>query len=587
MKRALWRTLLVLCLTGALTSAARATPGWSGSANMLPGSGVSIEYVSMLSQVPPNGYLPVQITINNRSGSPRTYSFRLTTGDGFHSSGSRQMTVFQSVNAENDAETRTLALLPVAPSERGTQYYRPTSIQATGYGAEASQAGITSPYLRGTQRTVFVGMAEHLYTHSWGPLEAAISRGSRSLCGTRVDLDLLPPDWRALSGLQCLWLTPSDYESLDAGQKTAVQDWISLGGVLYLCEATPDAATQTEFGRGDPRDHDSVTRGFGEVRWFTCDPAKELPAERVSSEIFSLDRFENGLYQEADSWSMAGAVGKLRLNVPFLLGFIGLFAILVGPVNLFYFARADRRHRLFWTTPAISLGASLLLIVIIVLQDGFGGNGARVSFTYLLPAQNKAVTVQEQLSRTGVLFARDFTTDDHVLLSPVALRNANSQGLLQTGNGYGGDWFVSRSLQAQRLETVQPTRARVQILNGDPTRSGAPPVVVSSLPLELEDFYYMDEAGTCWRGKNVRTGEQQTLRPQTDFPKLSNDVIGGSPYLTALFRHSTPRGDDSKRLKATAFFLALAHRGPFIDTLRSIRWTSEQAIYVGPVTTDR
>ena len=40
------------------------------------------------------------------------------------------------------------------------------------------------------------------------------------------------------------------------------------------------------------------------------------------------------------------------------------FGIIVGPVNLFVIARQGRRHRLFWTTPLISLIASLLLIAL-------------------------------------------------------------------------------------------------------------------------------------------------------------------------------------------------------------------------------
>ena len=82
-----------------------------------------------------------------------------------------------------------------------------------------------------------------------------------------------------------------------------------------------------------------------------------------------------------------------------------LFGILVGPVNLFVLAKSGRRHRLFITTPLISLGASLLLILLIIFQDGFGGRGMRRVLMEVRPdaGQNAAFLHQEQIARTGIL----------------------------------------------------------------------------------------------------------------------------------------------------------------------------------------
>src|SRR3712207_7807497 len=52
------------------------------------------------------------------------------------------------------------------------------------------------------------------------------------------------------------------------------------------------------------------------------------------------------------SWEARRRVGELDMNAGLLIGFIALFAAISGPVNLFWFAPAGQRHRLFWTTPA-------------------------------------------------------------------------------------------------------------------------------------------------------------------------------------------------------------------------------------------
>ncbi|NIP92090.1 MAG: hypothetical protein GWO24_00865, partial [Akkermansiaceae bacterium] len=81
------------------------------------------------------------------------------------------------------------------------------------------------------------------------------------------------------------------------------------------------------------------------------------------------------------------------------------------------------RHRLFITTPLISLGASLLLVVLILFQDGFGGSGQRVTLMEIGP-ENTAYLSQEQIARTGVLLKTGFTTTEHGYFSPVMIKDS-------------------------------------------------------------------------------------------------------------------------------------------------------------------
>ncbi len=211
---------------------------------------------------------------------------------------------------------------------------------------------------------------------------------------------------------------------------------------------------------------------------------------------------------DATDWPMVRALGTIPINAPFLIGFIVVFAVLVGPVNLFWLADAKRRHRLFWTTPLISLAASLLLTVVIVLQDGFGGHGQRAMVTLLCPDRREAVVVQEQVTRTGVLASRRFTAAEDLVLTPLKVGRFFGKSFGQSGRDYGGDWFASRSVQAQRAEAIVPSRAEVQLLNADAASTGAPPVVVSSIPATLREIHYLDPPGHGWRGDHLHTGEQ-------------------------------------------------------------------------------
>ena len=344
--------------------------------------------------------------------------------------------------------------------------------------------------------------------------------------------------------------------------------------MFYLSARLLDPAWRA--GLGLPETGETGQPGYGRVEWLPWD-GQPLTLDGASTLVnhFSFARVSPDTYDPA-AWGMTKSVGTIPLNAPFLLAFIGLFAVLVGPINLFLLAPASRRHRIFWTTPVISCAASLLLILVIVFQDGFGGHGERVMLVRLFPDQKQAVVMQEQVARTGVLLSRRFTLSEDVLLTPLELASSVSRSFEQSGREYSGDWFMSRLVQAHRAEAILPSRAELQLLNPAEAAGGAAPIVVSSIPATLKEVGYLDKEGHQWSGENLHTGERVTLHPQKR--PSPEPVATGSHFFLHL--------QESARRELGTFF-AVADNGPFIDTLPSIRWRKQQAVYLGPVTTVR
>jgi hypothetical protein len=198
---------------------------------------------------------------------------------------------------------------------------------------------------------------------------------------------------------------------------------------------------------------------------------------------------------------------------------------------------------------------------------------------YLDSDAHQACQLQEQVSRTGVLLAREMPVRSPAFLTIV---NTDHSGFTRQhsysayGNAVDGDWFASRSVQGQYAALIEPTRARVEIGAG---ADGAPSVL-SSLAAPLEEFFYRDAKGLLWHGTDVRTGERRALKTaaEDDFRKwwrTQAASAGGriSPLLAALpgrsghFFASTTEGG-----------------GQPLDTLPSIRWQEKTVLYTGPVT---
>ncbi|HRQ91205.1 MAG TPA: hypothetical protein PLA50_20615, partial [Bacteroidia bacterium] len=235
-------------------------------------------------------------------------------------------------------------------------------------------------------------------------------------------------------------------------------------------------------------------------------------------------RFQQGaknLESDYDSgWSLFDRFGTKDFNPLFIFFLLIAFAILVAPVNLFYFAKAGRRHRLFITTPIISVATCLLIVAVIFFMDGVGGSGMRVVLADLQPSAGETRTylTQEQVSRTGVMVNSGFEAPQPYDLNPVSLPASRFNPLTPyaqrsdfydiAGAQFSGPFFRSRSEQGFSLRSVEPGRARIEYAG---TEDGKPKLV-SNLSQEITALQYRDADGALWRTPaGTRVGPGQTI----------------------------------------------------------------------------
>jgi hypothetical protein len=285
-------------------------------------------------------------------------------------------------------------------------------------------------------------------------------------------------------------------------------------------------------------------------------------------------------------WSLLDIVGETTVNTIFYLAFVISFALLIGPANLFLFARGANRHRLFWTTPLISIAASAVLSGAIVLKDGFGGSGVRLAVCQLFPDDRKALLIQEQVSKTGVMLDRSFELKERYFMVPVNFEDgAANQGweYAQTEEVAGGDWFRTRATQAHLIEVMRPTRWRVERVETNSLGAETPsepraPVLLSTIGATLRDVYYFDEQSVVWKGANVRAGERIELHPATrdEFDRWWTSISsgGGARIKFAM---------DKARARPGWFYgLAEQSAGILVETSDGIDWKKNTVAFMGP-----
>lgn len=546
-------TCLLLLLIPALTCRAEKD---LPSPDFTPGSGFEMKLTAAYESIPPAGFFPVRVKMTNSSGSTRQWQIRARN----RLSTQRMMTSVERIEVPAGA-TKTFDLLFALAAETDSS---PTfsSLDFTISGPEVTQgSSYMSDSGTGKIPTAFLGLGEALSVVNWGPLQSLLEKDySKGLQGTPLDMAFMPTDWRALAGFQLIVLTGEEWRGLPPECREALSDWIVQGGELILAGGTiQDAADLPPAG----------SSGMGMVEHWT--DTESLPAKLAKK----LTGFQHTTPVSAGSnhgvgWPLVGKVGTASSPGLQILCFVVVFAIVIGPVNFLVFAPAGRRHRLFWTIPALSLLASLLMGAYILLQEGIGGWGMRYTVRLSLPAAHKLATWQEQVSRTGVLVGSNFSLPDTSIPVPIPLAGNDNTFTYDAGI-WSGDWFKSRTTQAQLIVDVSANRERIEV-----SSAGGEVSITSSFATTLPEIWYIDESDNIWHGTNIRPGETAPMKSGTlgDFHAWKNHNL----------KDATPRLQDMMETgygAARGRFFATQEANSGINSLPSIRWKDAGGLLFG------
>lgn len=538
-----------------------------------------IEVLALFSEPSRGGFFPVRVKIANNLNSDKSVSLDFKSSVGYNNLSTRSSFGF---TAPAGKTVTTDIMVPLCSSPSTYHDEQMVSVEMSG------SLGRASNTIRCTTHHAEPGvlLSEALFTPNASLLDAEITKKSGSRYGnntfaSKFDPRQLPSDWLAFSGFDSVLMTDSDWTKTPAGARNAILSWVRLGGQLVVYSST--SATKGSLGLSEDAGYGSIlVRDIGSDLKLPINQTLEVVdamnpvAKRVASTRGDYD----------GTWPLQGQFGEKAFNYGLFIAVLVVFGILVGPVNLFVLANSGRRHRLFITTPLISLGASLLLIALIIFQDGFGGRGMRIALMEVRPdaGQNAAFIHQEQVSRTGILTASRFTVDPACMMLPVPLKKSrwsrytsdyNTNGtfnLQPSGSGMEatGDWWQSRSEQGHTLTAVLPSRGRIE----QGSKAGE---YVSTFDFPVKTLYFRDAAKLWHRAEDIRTGKPFTTEPveaaiaEKAIAEESNRF--GSRHRNLLNRAKNRPGH----------FVAITEEAPGIATHPGIRWQETRTVITGPV----
>lgn len=553
----------------------------------LPGTYAVVE--SVFAPASRHGAAPFIVRIQNGTAKDRVWTVTLSEGNPGRTL--RTETVRQ-IPVKSGSEVKHEILLPVAP-------------EFTAYSYRRLEVRVTSPGLddysrnhgyQTVQTLPTIAMSRDLSTRSLARLDDAAKKRNSSdpRFATSYVPDNLPTSWEGYTGLDNLLITVPEWKGLGDTRRRAVLEWVRLGGQLdlYVAESEKGGFALADLGVGGlPRQDGATWLSLGLLSLHTWD-GRELETSVLSRYQGRPKRSEELGDHYDGSWDLADEFGTRSLNFTLIFLLLVAFAVLVAPVNLFYFAGKGRRHRLFLTTPIISVAACLIVILIIFVGDGLGGKGLRVAFADLQPSASemRLYLSQEQVSRTGVMLQSGFENERQPAIEPVRLQPSPYNALDGGGNrstsyrfvgaSHVGGFFRSRSEQGFVLREAEPTRARIE---GRGTVEGSDaPRLVSNLPSPVRSFYFRDENDRVWR-----TPLNTAVAPGAEFPLQEADDDALKTWLdeeTRFYsRELKKRVRSLAREKGRFFSLPDQPASYFIETHPGIRWEESALVLSGRV----
>lgn len=554
-----------------------------------PGSGITIEAEGWagLNSVPTGrdtGLIPVTVTITNDSGSAGVWTVAPDSrfGQWQGVAPSARITLAAGVTGKT---TLFVGMgngwgghLPLQVTGHGVQ----GSIYLDSRTAEQEHGAPSVPEL------LRAGVSTEVQAIQGYPFEDAIRSGNP------LDMARAPEDWRGWTPFRNVMLSEGEWRALAGSRRKAMIDWIATGGRVAVIVA--DAADERLEGMGLPAASPGGRRriGAGEVsvvrsRGTGLDAKDWESFQATSRETLAslIQSYRPGSSSGRDranagSWNpgfarLVDVFGSRALPVGWILAFLTLFGIIAGPLNVMVLAGVGRRSRMFWTTPLISLAATVFLLALMFLRDGVGGAGARRVLALLVPEHNTTAIIQEQFSRTGVLLGSSFPIQEPAWLQPVDQRDRSAQLNEVDSRTRQGDWFRSRSDQAFVATAVRPSRARLEVMDG---AQDGPPSVISSIEVPLEQVFVIDEQGGYWTTSGVGTGERK--------PLVASDADAYTRWFESLVVDAGPvrkqAFDRVKGVRGYAYATSKDAAKVAVRTLGSIRWVDERADFVGPFT---
>lgn len=377
--------------------------------------------------------------------------------------------------------------------------------------------------------------------------------------------------WLGYTSFDSVVLAGDSLQAAPEDVRSALWQYVECGGTL-LVVGSCKFPESWQRAKAEFAGLNGYYPGFGQCLAIQQPPQQWLPEQwQAVTEMWTSSR---AAWHQITSPNEANRalpiVDDLSIPVRGLFVVMVVFVILIGPVNVYWLARARRRLWLLWTVPSFALLACLLLIGYMVATEGWHGHAKSESITILDEHSQRAATIGwigyycPTTPAGGLRFGLDTELTPHLDFRHTrgGSRSAQACAIDWTNDQHMTDGWVTAKVpihfMARRNETMLK-RLTVHA-NQDGGKS-----ITNGLGVPIQSLWVARLDGTIVGANDIAPGANVILAP-TDLPAAAGDLGTAS----GLFGRNWVQQADEMAKKPADYlrpgtYLAVIDDAPFLD----------------------
>ncbi|MBC8094260.1 MAG: hypothetical protein H7Y43_00465, partial [Akkermansiaceae bacterium] len=330
--------------------------------------------------------------------------------------------------------------------------------------------------------------------------------------------------WLSYTPFDAIALTAGDLRAMPAAIQDALWRYTECGGNLVLFGNASIPSGWLSARRNPFPDGEVVDAGLGRCFLFKTEKIPGLAADSIkllTDTLSGSTRNWQSLPDEGSAGQAFPVVENVRIPVRGMVIIMLAFVIVIGPVNIIYLSRTNRRTWLLWTIPAISFVTSLIVFAYSFLREGITPDVRIEGLTLLDQANRRAATVGTTafycpLTPGGGLF---FSSDTEA--TPLVERADYSRGTDREmdwtqGQNLTRGWVSARVPAYFGLRKAETRRERIQTEG-----TGQQTSIVNGLGAPIRSLWYADKSGHIFSATNIPAGQKARLAVFSETPKVT------------------------------------------------------------------
>lgn len=375
-------------------------------------------------------------------------------------------------------------------------------------------------------------------------------------------------NWLAYSPFDAVVVGAADLGAMSPAAFAALGDYLHAGGnVVVLGKKTLPAAWHPASTK-KLSDGTQSALGFGNCFLIGTENPAAVSAQmvqRLRETVRDTARYWQTLPGDSSSAnSIMSVVENLKIPTRGIVIIMLAFIVIIGPVNIVYLTRRNRRTWMLWTIPVISLVTTLLVFAYSLLREGITPDTRIAGVTVIDQASHRAATVGGEafycpLTPSGGLYF-DFATEATPLVEHGYGSGTPREVDWTQSQHFTHGWVSARVPAHFHVRKPETRRERIQIVNENGKLQ-----IVNSLGAPIKSLWVADADMNVYETTGVAAGQKAGLILSKQSPASGKSGVEGMLRDVSFAAHVDPLGDSAGKYLLPNTYIAVLDGNPFLE----------------------